>query len=127
MRLSLDLTVDRPQNVIRTHNYAMDLVARLAYDYALARAQMHLVQDRAKDRYDEGAVEKEIKIADISRVLQPKPKRGFPFKFYLPRSDHREVVGNQVVVLTVRGPKYHKTETLHFDSVKHASTREAGW
>ena len=46
MRHPLDLPVHRPRNAIQTHNYAVDLAARLEYAYALARAQMHLLQDR---------------------------------------------------------------------------------
>ena len=75
MRLPLELTVDCPRNAIQTHNYAIDLVARLEYAYALARAQIYLLQDRAKDRYDAGAVEKEGKVGDFVRVFQTKPKR----------------------------------------------------
>ena len=75
MRLPLELTVDCPRNANQTHNYAVDLVARLEYAYALARAQMHLLQDRAKNRYDECAVEKEGKVGDFVRVFQTKPKR----------------------------------------------------
>ena len=89
MRRPLDLTVDRPESAIQMHNYAVDLVARLEYGYALALVQMHLIQDRAKDRYDAGAVEKQIKIGDFARVFEPKPKRGIPFKFHLPWSDPR--------------------------------------
>ena len=92
MRPPLDQTVDRPQDAIQTHNYAFDLVARLEYGYSLARAQMHMIQDRAKDRYDAGAVENGINIGDFVRVFQPKTKMGIPVKFHLPWSEHRDVV-----------------------------------
>ena len=88
----------------------------MEYAYALARAQMHL-QDRAKDRYDAGAVEKEVKVGDFVRVFQPKPKRGIPFKFHLPWSEPKEAVRVQGVVLTVRDMKSRKTQTVHFDRV----------
>ena len=58
-----------------------------------------------------------MKVGDFVRVFQPELKRGVPFKFHLPWSEPREVVGIQGVVLTVRDPKYHKTQTVHFDRV----------
>ena len=87
MRFPLDITVDRPAQAISVHNYAVDLVAQLEYAHDLARKNMHLVQDRAKDRYDAGAVEKKIKVGHFVRVFNPKPKRGVPFKFHLSWSE----------------------------------------
>ena len=93
IRLPLEVPVNRPKNAIRTHNYAVDLVAGLEYAYALARAKMHLLRHRAKDRSDAEAVEKETMIGDLVRVFQPKPKKGVPFKFHLLLSDPRELWG----------------------------------
>ena len=62
-------------------------------------------------------MEKEVKVGDFVRVFQPKPKRGVPFKFHLPWSEPKEVVGIQGVVLTVRDLTSHKTQTVHFDRV----------
>ena len=58
-----------------------------------------------------------MKVGDFVRVFQPEPKRGVPCKFHLRCSEPREFVGFQSVVLTVRDPKYHKTQTVHFDMV----------
>ena len=77
---------------------------------------MHPVQDRAKDRYDAGAVERDIKVGDFVRVFHPTPKRAVPFKFHLPWSDARDV-GIQGVVLPVREQKSPKRQTWHFKRV----------
>ena len=105
IRLPLDVKVERPESANQTQNYAVDLVQRLEYAYALARAQMHLRPDRGKDRYDAGAVEKEIKLGHFERDFQSNAKRGVPFKYDLPWSDPREAVEIHGVVHMVRNTK----------------------
>ena len=72
-------------------------------------------------------MEKEIKIGDLLRAFHPKPKRGVPFKFPLPWSDSREVVGNHGVVLTVCDPNSPKMWTVPYrEGEDYPSTWEAG-
>ena len=65
MRHPLKILVERPPNAIQTHSYAVEVGARLEYAYILARAQMHMIQDRAIERADAGAVKKDINIENL--------------------------------------------------------------
>ena len=116
MWVPLDLTGYRPRNAIQTHNYEEDLVPRLEYAYGFARAQIHLLQDRSKDRYDSGGLEKEVTVGDFVRIFQTKPKRGIPFKFHLPWSEPKQVVGIQWWY-SLSGMRSPTKLRLHFDRV----------